>query len=204
METAVADRSLRDVYARQAANWDSQRGRQLFERGWLQRVLAATSENDTVIDVGCGAGEPIARYFIENRRKVCGVDFARPMLDIAASRFPQERWIESDMRALDLGERFAALVAWDSFFHLTADEQRSSIPRLCRHVRTGGPLLVTVGPRAGEAMGTVGGEAVYHASLSIEEYTTLFQAERFEVLDFKPSDPDCAGHSVLLAVSRQA
>ena len=34
------------------------------------------------------------------------------------------------MRTLDLGRRFGGIVAWDSFFHLTRDEQRAVVPGL--------------------------------------------------------------------------
>jgi hypothetical protein len=99
-----------------------------------------------------------------------GSTFAEPMLAMARTRFPEARWINADMRDLDLGESFAGLIAWDSFFHLSPDEQRSTIPRLARHVAPGGCLLLTVGPSASERIGSVGGEPVYHASLSIDEY----------------------------------
>ena len=46
------------------------------------------------------------------------------------------------MRSLDLGRRFGGIVAWDSFFHLTADEQRALIPRLAGHLAPGRRLAL--------------------------------------------------------------
>jgi hypothetical protein len=91
------------------------------------------------------------------------------------------------------------VIAWDSFFHLTADEQRTVLPTLARHVAPGGGLLVTVGPGAGEAIGSVGGEPVHHASLALGEYEDLLRLADTRVVDFTASDPTCAGHSVLFA-----
>jgi hypothetical protein len=104
------------------------------------------------------------------------------------------------MRNLALGETDAGLIAWDSFFHLSPDEQRSTIPRLARHVAPGGALLVTVGPSASEKIGSVGGDPVYHASLSIAEHEERLREVGLEVEDFVPEDPGCAGRSVLFAV----
>ncbi len=191
----------RSVYERRAEAWDRERGRSLFERPWLDRLLARTAPGDTILDIGCGSGEPVARYVLECGRQVCGVDFARPMLEIARSRFPSSRWIEADMRDLDLGETFAGVIAWDSFFHLSMAEQAAVIPRLARHVAPGGGLLLTVGPREGEAIGTVGGEPVYHASLAPHDYAERLRREGLTVSDFVPEDPACGGHSVLLAGS---
>ena len=187
------------VYETHAAAWDAQRSRALFEKGWLDRLLAFGAAGDGVLDAGCGAGEPIAAYLVAQGRRVCGVDFSGAMLDIARARFPGERWLQADMRALDLGVTFAGVIAWDSFFHLTAEEQRATLPRLAAHVAPGGALLATVGPAEGEAIGSVDGAAVYHASLSTGEYERLLNAAGMRLVAFTPDDPDCAGHSVLLA-----
>ncbi|MEQ8268022.1 MAG: class I SAM-dependent methyltransferase [Parvibaculum sp.] len=187
------------VYEVHAAAWDAQRSRVLFEKGWLDRLLAFSVAGDCILDAGCGAGEPVSAYLVAEGRRVHGVDFSAPMLDMARARFPGERWTLGDMRTLDLGEVFAGVIAWDSFFHLTAEEQRATLPRLCAHVAPGGALLATVGPAEGEAIGAVDGAAVYHASLSIAEYERLLNAAGMRLVAFTPDDPDCAGHSVLLA-----
>lgn len=194
------DYDLRAVYERQAVDFDRRRSRTLFERPWLDRLLRRTLPGDVVLDVGCGSGEPIARHILAEGRRVCGLDFSESMLEIARSRFPEERWIAGDMRQLDLGRNFAGVVAWDSFFHLTADEQRSVLPRLAAHVAPGGGLLLTVGPVEGEAWGEVGGESVHHASLSLDSYADLLAEAHMQIEAFVADDQDCAGHSVLFAV----
>lgn len=178
--------------------------RVLFEKTWLDRLLAHVPASGRVLDLGCGAGEPIARYLINHGCAVTGIDFSESMLAIARSRFPDARWVHVDMRLFELGERFDGIVAWDSFFHLTGDEQRQVIPRLSRHLLPGGALLVTVGPDEGEALGRVGDGTVYHASLSPAEYAERFSEAGMKVELFVPDDPDCAGHSVLLAVARDS
>ncbi len=190
--------TTRGVYERQAAVWDATRARTLFERRWIDRALAFVPPGAPVLDLGCGAGEPIAAYLIFRGHPVCGVDFAAPMLALARARFPDQDWILADIRELDLGRRFGAIIGWDSFFHLTAEDQRAVIPRLSAHLAPGGALLLTVGPQAGEALGTVGGETLYHASLGPADYAERLAAVEVDVVDFVANDPDCTGHSVLL------
>ncbi len=187
------------IYERHAAAFDEHRTRVLVESPWLDRFLAISEPDGAILDVGCGAGEPIARYLVEAGRAVHGVDFARAMLDISRRRFPQHRWTHADMRSLDLAETFGGVVAWDSFFHLTADEQRQCLPRLARHVAPGGGLLFTCGPQEGEVVGTVEGDAVYHASLSPSEYASILDAQGLSIEAFVPEDPTCDFHTVCLA-----
>jgi hypothetical protein len=40
-------------------------GRHLMERKWLDRFIALLPAKPTVLDIGCGPGEPIALYLLE-------------------------------------------------------------------------------------------------------------------------------------------
>ena len=191
--------ATRAVYDRQAQAYDRERSRALFEARWLARFAARLPSGGRVLDLGCGGGEPIARWFIGEGFAVTGVDFSPPMLEIARARWPRGDWREADMRTLDLGETFDGIVAWDSFFHLSPDEQRGCIARLARHLAPRGVLLLTVGPEAGEAEGCVGGEPVYHASLSPAEYAACLERNGLRLTGFLAEDPETDSHSVLMA-----
>jgi SAM-dependent methyltransferase len=154
-----------------------------------------------VLDLGCGAGEPIARYLIDNDCRVLGVDAAPAMIDLCKARFPSMAWMVGDMRSLALGQRFGAVIAWDSFFHLTGDAQRAMFPIFREHVAPRGLLLFTSGPEHGEAIGELYGQPLYHASLAADEYRCLLARNGFEVVQHTVEDPACGGHTVWLAQS---
>ncbi len=78
----------------------------------------------------------------------CGVDSSPTMISLCRRDFPERQWIVADMRTLALGRRFAGIVAWDSFFHLTYDDQRLMFPIFRAHAATGAPLLFTSGPES--------------------------------------------------------
>ena len=61
-----------------------------------------------------------------------------------------------------------------------------------------------MGPDETEAVGRVGNGAVFHASLSLAEYTARFEAVGMDIDSFVPDDATCGGHSVLLAIKRAA
>jgi len=191
-----------EVYERNAERFDRERSRVLFERCWLDRMVDGLGRGAAVLDLGCGAGDPIAAYMDSRGFHVVGLDASRAMLRIAGKRFPQGDWRLGDMRRLDLAERFDAILGWDSFFHLTAEEQRGTLIRIAAHLRPSGRVMLTVGPTSGEVAGHVGDDAVYHASLSPQEYTQRLDALGLDMLDFVKEDPAAWGRTVLLARKR--
>ena len=175
------------------------RGRDLFEKPWLDRFLAFLPPGGTLLDLGCGMGEPIARYFIENGFQVTGCDSSSSLIKMCRRRFPEHHWIVSDMRALDLQQRFDGVIVWHSSFHLAPDDQRSLFPRLAKYTRSGGYLMFTSGHDEGVGIGEWQGEPLYHASLAPEEYRALLDANGFAVVESRLRDPECGDATVWLA-----
>lgn len=172
-----------DLYERTAAQWDAARGQSRLETEWLDMFLAAVRPGGTIFDLGCGSGKPAA-YFVERGFSVVGADSSSSLIEMCRNRLPEQEWIVADMRALALGQQFDGVIAWHSFFHLRADDQRAMFPRFAAHAAPGAALMFTSGDRAGPAVGEWQGEALYHDSLSQEEYRALLAANGFEVLHF--------------------
>ncbi|MDP5220276.1 class I SAM-dependent methyltransferase [Ruegeria sp. 2205SS24-7] len=196
---ATLARQTQQVYERNADWFARTRPQALIEKPWLDRFVSLLPNHARILDLGCGSGDPIAAYFLGLGHRVVGMDASHAMISIARQRRPEGDWRLGDMRALALPERFDGIIAWNSFFHLTQAEQRDVLPRMARHLRARGALLLTVGPEAGEVAGRVGDDPVYHASLSQSEYSSILANERMQVVAFTPEDPDCYGMTLLLA-----
>jgi len=188
-----------DLYERHARSWDGDRGRALFERGWLDRFREVAGDGTAILDLGCGAGEPIASYLIGCGHAITGLDSSPTLIGIAAARFSAHTWIVDDMRRVALAKRFGGILAWDSFFHLAPDDQRTMFPIFRAHAADGAALMFTSGPHAGEAIGSYRGDTLYHASLDAAEYTALLHENGFEVVAHVADDAMCGGHTVWLA-----
>ncbi len=187
------------TYEIHARGFDKRRGKKLFERKWLDRFVRVAPNGRRLLDLGCGSGRPIAQYLSERNMTVTGVDGAAAMIEIFRETLPRATAHHADMRGLDLGETFDAILAWNSFFHLTAADQRAMFPVFAAHAAPGAALMFTSGPDAGEAIGNVEGDTVYHASLAPDEYRSLLADNGFELVKFVPEDPECDYHSVWLA-----
>ena len=193
-----------ELYDRRAVEWDHDRARSLHERGWLDRFLTYVGRPGTVLDLGCGGGEPIARYLLGQGLKLVGVDSSRGMIEMCRDRFREGEWVVGDMRQLALGRTFEGILAWDSFFHLSPVDQRAMFHRFSEHAAPDAALMFTSGPAQGEVVGSYRGEPLYHASLDSNEYVDLLTASGFRVRDHVVEDPLCGGHTVWLATYEQA
>lgn len=187
------------LYERHARAFDGIRSKHLFEKPWLDRFAANLPRGASVLDIGCGSGEPMAADLLARGLLVTGVDSSETLIGLCRARFPSADWRVADMRSLALGRTFDALLAWHSFFHLTPDEQRAMFPVFAAHAADGAMLMLTSGPAEGVAMGTFEGEPLYHASLDPEEYRRLLRENGFAVVDHVADDPDCGGAAIWLA-----
>jgi len=190
------------LYERHADDWDKERDRSLFEKPWLDLFWALLPAGASILDVGCGSAEPIARYFIEKGCDVTGADSSAALIGICKKRFPSMDWLVTDMRKLTVNRRFDGILAWDSFFHLCPEDQRTMFPIFRRYAARKASLMFTSGNSHGEAIGTYKDEPLYHGSLDGAEYRAVLNENGFDVVAHVVEDPACGGRTVWLAQLR--
>lgn len=179
--------------------FDEARTKSLMESEYLNLIVNSIPKGGMILDLGCGTGEPIAKFFIEKGFRVTGVDGSKKMIALCQKRFPTERWIISDMRNIHLEQQFDAIIAWHSFFHLDQDSQRNMFKIFESHIKPGGVLAFTSGEEKGEVWSNNGGQELYHASLSTAEYEKLLKTAAFKVLTHKVQDPECGEATIWVA-----
>jgi len=188
-----------EIYKKHARAWMELRGNFLYEKAWLDHFLALIPQHSEILDLGCGSGKPIADYLIQHDHKITGVDSSDVMIEMAGQNFPEQHWLQADMRTVEFDQKFNAILAWDSFFHLTPNDQRQMFRQFARFAQQGTVLMFSSGPSHGEAIGDLFGDALYHASLAPEEYRALLKQSGFKVIKMVAEDVECTGHTVWLA-----
>ena len=115
------------------------------DKRWRRLVVAKLKglvpQGSRVLDVACGTGDLSIQLFESIDTQVTGVDFCRPMLEIAARKGPQIMFIEAD--ALQLP--FAALAfdaATIAFGLRNLSSVEVGLQELRRVLRPGGWLMV--------------------------------------------------------------
>ena len=138
------DTSLQEIYDGFAETYDKNRG--LFD---MTEVFDSFYERleikkGRLLDMGCGAGEPFPRFFIDRGWTVTGVDFSKRMLELASRYVPEMKTICADMREVEFEpDRFDAITAAYSLFHVPRNDQTALFKKFYRWLCPNGEALFT-------------------------------------------------------------
>ena len=113
------------------------------ETAELRRIIEESCpEARTLLDVACGTGAHLAE--LRQWYEVEGADLSPAMLAVAGKRLPGIPLRQADMRTLDLGRSFDAVIClFSSIGYITEpNEMRPAVARLAAHVAPGGVLIL--------------------------------------------------------------
>ena len=198
---------VRQGYERCAAAYDAARQDEAFPQlALLSRRLA---DGASVLDIGCGAGVPVAHSLCE-RYMVTGVDISGAMIKLARQHVPEANFIESDIMALDLpAASFEAIVSFYAIFHIPREEHAELFRRIYRWLKPGGYLLVTLS-FDDEPVYTENdffGAQMAWSNYDLDSYLRLLQSTGFQLLETTrlghgfsgEADHDAEAHPLVLA-----
>jgi SAM-dependent methyltransferase len=113
-------------------------------------LVKALNENSsyeakTILHLGCGAGGN--DYTLKKHFRVTGVDISQGILDVARKVNPEIIYHLGDMRNIELGQDFDAVVVPDSIDYMrTEDELLAVMMTAKKHLKPGGMLLIVAHP----------------------------------------------------------
>ena len=154
-----------------------------------------------VLDIGCGAGVPIARTLAQ-RFRVTGVDISSEQIRRARKNVPEGTFIQGDIMSVTLPSAgFDAAVVFYTIFHLPREEHPALLRRICEWLKPGGYLLATVTPVAEAAYTEANffGVTMYWSNYGLEDYRAILTQTGFKLLE-----TTAIGHGYTEATQTQA
>jgi cyclopropane fatty-acyl-phospholipid synthase-like methyltransferase len=111
---------------------------------YLEAVLDRLLDGNDVLELGCGAGVPVAALLAE-RFNVTGVDLSAVQLARAREAVPGGRFVQADMSRLELSvESFDAVVAFYSIIHVPRERHGALFESIYSWLRPGGLFVASL------------------------------------------------------------
>lgn len=173
---------VRAAYDRCANDYAEQR--RTTAEAELNLISERLKPGSRILDVGCGAGVPIARH-LAKRFDVTGIDASASMIALAVKNVTSARFVTGDVMEADFpAAGFDAIVSFYAIFHIPRQEHFDLFRRFFRWLRPGGLLLVTVarhddGP--GYTEDDFLGETMYWSNFGPDTYRKILAETGFEI-----------------------
>jgi len=129
---------------------------------WLAELLnrLPAQGGSRVLDLGCGAGIPVASALAAADHAVIGIDGSAGQIGLARDNVPAAEFIQADMTEIDFPVgSFDAVAAFYSITHVPRHEHNALLRRIGTWLKPGGVLVASMGADAlsdwrGEWLGT--------------------------------------------------
>jgi cyclopropane fatty-acyl-phospholipid synthase-like methyltransferase len=147
-------RMVAEGYDRIADEYLVHFGQSSVRAAQLAALLDKLPAGATVLDLGCGAGEPVARECVARGFQVTGVDASLGQVERARRNVPQARFIHADMTAVELpAEAFDAVAAFYAISHVPRNEHAGLIRRIATWLAPNGIFVASFGTSDGDWSG---------------------------------------------------
>lgn len=113
---------------------------------WLDQLIARLPWHARVLDLGCGAGLPVARELAARGFAVIGVDGSSRQIEMARRNVAGAEFIHADIMKVELSPRaFDAVAAFYSMTHIPREEHPALLRRICAWLKPEGLFLASMG-----------------------------------------------------------
>lgn len=151
----------------------------------------------TVLDLGCGGGCPVAKYFYDRGLDVTGVDVSVAMLELARNAMPKGTFIQADMATVELArDSFNLVLSFFAIIHVPRSKHAHLFAKMRGWLRPGGLLFVTLGveDREAKVVQDWRGQPMYWSHFDADTNIAMLEAAGFELvwseIDRRSDDDD--------------
>lgn len=174
---------VKQSYNKIAKNYLAKRD-QFQNQKYLDKLINVLKPGSVILDIGCGSGIPIDRYFLGRGHKVIGVDISEEQIKLAKINVPEGNYEVKNMTALSPSEyRVDAIVSFYAIFHIPRERHENLFKIISNYLSDGGLLLVTMGSVEWEGFeDDFHGSSMYWSHFGKEKNEEIINAAGFKIL----------------------
>ncbi len=149
----------------------------------LENFSSLLSKNAHILDVGCGAGIPTAKFLVEKGFKVTGIDLSDKMVILARKNVPNADFIKMDINDMKFKENtFDGIVSVYTLFHIPKKSHYSIFRRFFEILKPGGILLINTGISESEGTSNFFGVPMFWSNFNPKTTLELVREVRFYII----------------------
>lgn len=149
----------------------------------LEEFVSLLPHNAHVLDVGCGAGIPTAKFLIERGIKVTGIDLSDKMLSLARENVTKARFIKMDMNKLDFKENtFDGIISVYTLFHVPKKSHFEIFQEFFRILKPAGILMINTGVSESEGTSIFFGVPMFWSNFNPKTTLYLIKKTGFSII----------------------
>ena len=149
----------------------------------LEKFASLLPENAMVLDLGCGAGIPTAKFLTEKGIKVTGIDLSEKMLSLARENVPNADFIKMDMNELKFNEEtFDGIISVYALFHIPREKHLAIFKNTFKILKKGGMLMINIGIHESEGTSRFFGVPMFWSNFSTKTTLDLVKKAGFSIL----------------------
>ncbi len=175
---------VRDGYDRLVDAYLENRG-EYDTSGWVDRFASRVQPGGTILDLGCGAGVPVARTLVEKGFEVTGVDLSPGQIERARQLVPSGNFVAADMTEVEFPARtFDGICAFYSIIHVPREKHAALFASVRRWLRPSGVALLVLGAEDWEGEEEyLEGVPMAWSHFGLDENRRLLEAVGLQVID---------------------
>lgn len=168
---------------------------------YLKKLVALLKPNSTILDIGCGAGLPIDKFFADKGHKVLGIDISGKQIGLARRNVPQGSFEVKDMSELKKGSFKAdAVISFYAIFHIPREEHEALFKKINSFLPPDGLLLVTMGSNEWEGVeSNFHGVEMWWSHYGANKNRQIVESADFEIIFHDIDTSNNEKHQIILA-----
>jgi len=167
-------KTVKDGYDTIAGQYLATRTKKSSDVALLNEFANYLQPNAKVLDAGCGAGVPVAKFLSENF-DVMGIDFSEKQVELAKKNVPDATFVCQDMTQLDFpAQSFDGICSFYAIIHIPREEHRTLLENFHHMLKPGGVALLCLG--ADDLPGDI------HTFHNEQMYWSHFDATTYETM----------------------
>ncbi|MFO7796183.1 MAG: class I SAM-dependent methyltransferase [Promethearchaeati archaeon] len=173
---------VEEGYNKIAESYYNHRNLEKFN-GELESFSLLIPENAKVLDVGCGAGIPTAKFLVKKGFDVTGIDISERMIDLARENVPNGKFLKMDINNLDFPEEsFDGIISVYTLFHIPKENHFKIFQNFYSLLKPEGVIMINTGISESESFSRFFGVKMFWSNHNPDKTLALVKDAGFSVL----------------------